>query len=268
MISIVGIIGACVSGLFLWVYIDTAGSSKIANDFLASVSQNNLDDAYKQTSDQFRLNQTKLQFLNSIQPLEIYSFSLEPWQNRTINHDGHNTYKGMVVTRSKQSIPFWLGVIIENNEWRIENFTDEERKGIGPGAWFLQLPIQNKIHSLVQNTVRSFGASIRNKDFTDFRKDMWLVSHGYTVENLENDFQQFLDENIDMSDIQTIDETYITSTTLEPNIDLGPMLLLIGRLPTDSGVVPFKFKYAYAHPQWKLNYIFLRPPGGNDFQIK
>ncbi len=263
VVAIAGTLSACVGGLFLWVYVGTAGSAVGADAFLSTVARGDIGSAYQQTAAALRLEQDEEQFVTTVSLVGISSYELKPWRDRTIDYRGRNTYRGTITTEAGRPMPFRLGMLIEDGEWRVETFTGPGRSNVGPGAWFTQVPSTAELTSLARNTMRDFELALRKRDFTELRDNMWSALW-YTVKDMEAEYKHFLDERIDLSGVLDVGPEFTQPARLEPYTE-GTVLIVTGRFPVEGAGVPFRFRYRYDHPEWKLNQIYVGRPGNPDF---
>jgi len=262
--AIAGTLGACVGGLFMWVYVGTADSAVGANAFLTTVARGDIGSAYQQTAKTLRLKQDEEQFVTTVSLVGISSYELKPWRDRTIDYKGRNTYQGTINTEAGRPIPFRLRMFLEDGKWRVETFTGPGRDSLGPGAWFNQVPGTAELTLLAANTMRDFDLALRKRDFTELHGSMWFDRFGYTVENMESEFQHFLDEGIDLSGVADVGPDFTQPARLEP-YSKGSVLIVTGRFPVEGAGVPFRFQYRYDHPGWKLSQVYVGRPGNPDF---
>ena len=263
-IAIAGTVGACVGGAFLLVNISTADSALGADTFLSTVASGDIRQAYGQTATAFRLEQDEEQFVTAVSLVGISSFELKPWQDRTVDYKGRNIYQGTIGTEAGRSMPFHLGMFLEQGEWRVETFTGPGRRGVGPGAWFTQVPGEADLTLLINETIKDFLVALENRDFTEFHDNMWFFRSGNLARDLENDYRHFLDDGTDLSAVLEVSPAFTQAPILEPS-PRGALLIVIGRFPVEGAGVPFRFRYGYDHPEWKLNRIYVGRPGNPDF---
>ena len=264
IIAITGTASACVGGVFLWVNLSTADSADRADTFLSTVARGDVRHAYEQTTTALRREQDEEQFVTTVSLVGISSYELRPWQDRTVDRWGRNTYQGTISTEAGRSMPFRLGMFQEDGEWRVQTFTGPGRRGVGPGAWFTQVPSTADLTLLANKTISDFLVALEKRDFTEFHDNMWFFRWGYLVRHLESDFKHFLDERTDLSGVLDVSPTFTLPAVLEPS-SKGALLIVTGRFPVEGAGVPFLFRYAYEHPMWRLNRIYVGRPGNPDF---
>ena len=266
VIAAVGLTGGCVGGLFLWVYVGTAESAGRADDFLASLARGDIHDAYSFTASSFRSEQSEPRFAGVLGRAGITEYGLRSWTDRTLDHDGSNTYLGTISTQSGRTMPFSLKMAREDGEWRVLSFTGPGRTGVGPGAWFRQVPGAAEVTQLVVETMREFDEAVREKDFSAFLKKMG-TSRGDSNFSLEAAYEaaykEYFDEDIDFSGVQNVYPVFDEAPRLE-RASGGFLLVTTGRFPVEGAPVPFRFRYTYMHPQWKVSNVDVRRPGDPD----
>jgi hypothetical protein len=267
VIGVVGFIGACTGGLFLWVYIGTADSADGADGFLASLAQGNVHDAYAHTATEFRREQDEQRFADIVGRAGIADYELRSWQDRRVDHNGRNRYLGTVSTEGGRSMFFILEMLREEGDWRVLSFTGPGRTDVGPGAWFSQPPGPAEMTALVAVSMRDFDRAVRSKDFNDLFSTMWTYRTEMTIWALKAAYQEFVDEGIDLSGVQDV-APFFTETPRIERTGFGPLLAATGRFPVEGAAVPFRFRYKYVHPEWKLFSVQVGRPGDPDIALE
>ena len=250
----------------LWVYVGTAESAGRADDFLASLARGDIHDAYSFTASSFRSEQSEPRFAGVLGRAGITEYGLRSWTDRTLDHDGSNTYLGTISTQSGRTMPFSLKMAREDGEWR--------------GAvlhW--ARPDRGRAGCMVQaGAGRGRGDTARRGDHERIRRggpgkgfqripQKMGTSRGDSNFSLEAAYEaaykEYFDEDIDFSGVQNVYPVFDEAPRLE-RASGGFLLVTTGRFPVEGAPVPFRFRYTYMHPQWKVSNVDVRRPGDPD----
>ena len=256
----IAFIGACVGGLFLWVAVDTADAGEKADTFLALLAEGNVHDAYAGTAFLFRTEQDEQRFTSVVRRVGLTRYVLQPWRDRILTRQGRGQFLGTLESASGRTMPFTVEVVREADEWRVLSLTGPERRSVGPGAWFRQAPTDEELQRLTKETILAFKQAIGNRDFTEFRNDMTTA---LTPEQLQETYQQFIDEEIDLSGVERVGAVFDGPPVMrwrvfgDARVDV---LTVSGYYPIDPSPLAFTFRYTYHHPDWQLSTLHVIPP--------
>ena len=96
-----------------------------------------------------------------------------------------------------------------------------------------------------------------------FFSKMWPFQD-FTRQSLNVAYRHFFDEEIDLSGVQDVAPVF-TETPGLVRRSVGMLLVATGRFPLEDTTVPFRFRYIYSHPEWKLFNVHVGRPGDPDF---
>ena len=266
-LTVIAFITTCTGGHFLFVYITTSDSASQTEQFLTAIEEGNIGDAYSITSSAFKELQSQQAFSEMIARVSVVSHEMIPWQNRTLDHNGRNSYTGILVTSSGRTIPFLLDMAEEQGRWKILSFTGPGRTGVGPGAWFQQVPFETEMMRLVTETMLNFEKAIHDKNLLPFYQTMWTKRTEISYWKFELAYQKFIDDQIDLSAVQTSKPQFVDLPKLD-RTSSGILLVANGNFDTVDGTLPFTFRYIYDHPKWMLHNINVGYLGDPDFILR
>ena len=171
--------------------------------------------------------------------------------------------KGEVLTATIKTLPVSLKLIPERGEWRVCSFSITERQDstqetqfspVGKGASFNsaeshEMPTPAVLQKLVENSLTIFNDAIQKQDFEEFYNnvsDAWQKQ--LTPKRLQNAFQGFIDNKVNLGSFQTLTPIYDTP----PQVNSEGLLLVEGHYPTNPYQIHFVLRFSYQFPHWKL----------------
>ena len=265
-LGIVAAIAGCTGGHFLYVFVSTADSADLADRYLTALGEGSVSEAYQLTSTAFREEQGPEEFADVIDIVSIADHELMPWQDRTLDHNDFNILTGTLTTASGRTLPFVLEVVEEEGEWRVRALTGPGRMDVGPGAWFRQVPKDATLKRTVRETMLEFHEAVRDRDLRRFYDTMWTARTEISYWKFEGTFQEFLDDDVDLSGVQGVEPEFLDPPKLD-RTSSGILLVLNGKFDAEGGQVPFTFRYKYKHPIWLLFNINVGRPGDPAFVL-
>ena len=169
----------------------TSGLTKVADSFFEALKKGDTDQALKYFSEQ-ALNQSSRENLddfragNSLADLKNLS-----WSNRSISIPDSGKLTGTVNLKNGKNIPLTISFIKDGEDWRIYSIK-KEVAGIVDGVDEKELPSEEKLIRISQNTTKRFVNVIKTNDFPSF---YGAISHTWSMETspeeLSTAFQQF-----------------------------------------------------------------------------
>jgi hypothetical protein len=265
-LGIIGFIASCTGVHFLYVFVSTADSADVADRYLTALGADRASEAYRLTSSTFREEQGPEAFADVMDAVSVEGHELMSWESRTLDHNRFNIYTGALTTESGRTLPFIMEVVQEDGEWRVQTLTGPGRQDVGPGAWFRQVPKDATLKRIVRQTMLDFDASVRDRDLRRFYDTMWTARTEISYWKFEGTFQEFLDDDVDLSGVQGVEPEFVDPPKLD-RTSSGILLVLNGKFDAEGGQVPFTFRYKYKHPIWLLFNINVGRPGDPTFVL-
>lgn len=109
-------------------------------------------------------------------------------------------------------------------------------------------PAEGDAKALALKSLLAFNKAVQAKDFKPFHAQISSVWRSQiTAEKLQAIFETFIEQGIDIADIEAVDPKF----SEPPKIDEDGVLILEGRYPTAPNGVTFRLKYIY-EKGWKL----------------
>ncbi|HEX8289722.1 MAG TPA: hypothetical protein VF556_17200 [Pyrinomonadaceae bacterium] len=120
-----------------------------------------------------------------------------------------------------------------------------------------EIPSDDELQDMVKETLLEFNDAVQGNDFTNFHAKIcepWQEQA--TPESLRESFKVFIDKDIDIAPISSLDAQFST----EPEIgrELGyKTLKLKGQYPTRPNLTKFELNYIPEGKEWKLSKIIV-----------
>jgi len=114
-----------------------------------------------------------------------------------------------------------------------------------------EVPDEADIQTLAEDSLRSFGQGLKDKDFSEFYDDIATAwQKQTTAEKLMEAFSKFLDKDIDLPAIvDQLEPVFKPAPTIDSSNDV---LLIQGYYPTKPSQLNFQLKYLEEEGDWKL----------------
>jgi hypothetical protein len=246
LIAIAGALGLIVI-IVLLAFGLTRGAVKSGEDFLAAIGSGKVSAAYESASATLKSQQTLESFTKSVKDLGLTDYASASWSNRETKNDRAHL-EGSVKTRAGGTIPLNMELVKESGTWKVI-YLSAPQSGVAVEPSGKQLPNDEKSKALVLDSLLDFNKAIQDKNFDGFHTRISRAwQEQISSEKLKEVFQQFIDKNLDISSIKSVDPVL----TDPPEINSNGLLVLKGYYPTHPLKVNFQLKYIYEHPAWKL----------------
>lgn len=178
-----------------------------------------------------------------------------------LDEDGLLAFSGYYPTKPSR-VMFELKYIFENDEWKLisinvnvkpveetKETTEKPEKPAKTEKSAKGVPSDDDAKALALESVLGLNQAVLDKDFQPFYKSIsktWQKQ--IKAQGLQDTFQVFIDNNIDMSEIKDQDPTL----TKKPSLKMGGILTFAGYYPTKPNKVYFDLQYIKEGGQWKL----------------
>lgn len=254
--GIAGILGAVLcaglgvlffGGILGGIFALTQPVADASNDFLALLGQGKIVEAYASTADGFRAQQDEYSFTSAVKQFGLTEYSSVSWQSRQfMNNEG--SAEGTVTTKDGGTKPVAIRLVQEKGKWKVV--------GVRYGGVELAtikalppVPAEKELQRLALESLLAFNEAVQAKDFTAFHAKL---SDGLKKENtpegLQQNFQEFIDKNVDIGPIKDHKPQFAPPAAMN---DKGA-LVVAGHYPTQPSQVRFQLTYAYERGGWQL----------------
>ncbi len=116
-----------------------------------------------------------------------------------------------------------------------------------------EVPEEADIRTMTEDSLRSFGQGLKDKDFSEFYDDIAAAwQKQTTAEKLMEAFSKFLDKDIDLPAIVDQLEPVFKPAPAITAIDSNDVLVIKGYYPTKPSQLNFQLKYLEEEGDWKL----------------
>ncbi len=259
------LIGTCFAGLLVWVAASTADSAGVADEFLTSIEEGRIDNAYSLTAQDFRTKRDSDQFAAFVLSIELDRHQVEPWASRPLDGEVQTWYRGTVTDSSGVLLPYTLELVKEEDLWRVRSFSSR--------GWLL--PKGDELHLLMRETMRDFSRAVQDKDFSRFFEGMSIARKlVITPAHFQGVFQHLIDDEVDFSSTVGVDAVLYAPARIDPTAfgsATQDVLFVEGYfpyepLPSATGdarlarQVPFFFRYVREEDAWKLWQLWIGLP--------
>ena len=257
-------LGVLVGLLFLWVAASTGPAAAAADRFFGSIVEGDMQAAYGLASDDFRQDQSADRFALEMATLGPASFKLQPWRERTLQRRGYSFLFGTMETKSGQTVDVTAQMLNEDGDWKVFSMTDRARVGVGPGAWFLQIPAEFLLREMVEETLLDLNEAVQAGDFeTFYRKTAGTSVAEVKVAPVAESFDKLVEANVDITEIANLEAFFDQPPGFFHRTTCGAFgsgcrktqlgeLVLAGHFSLGTEVLRFDLAYRYLHPDWTL----------------
>ncbi len=234
--------------IVLFVFGLTSGAVKSGEDFLGLIGSGKIAAAYESASATLKSQQTLDSFTQSVKNLGLTDYASASWSNREVKSDRAHL-EGSVKTRAGGKIPLDMDLVKESGAWKVIYLSAPQSGVTTSQSGGKQLPSDENSKALVLESLLDFNQAVHDKSFDAFHgKISRAWQEQITADKLKEVFQQFIDKNLDISGIKTVDPIL----SEPPQLNSDGLLVLKGYYPTKPLKVNFQLKYIYEHPAWKL----------------
>jgi hypothetical protein len=239
--------------IVMFVFRLTAPMTEEGEKFLATLGSGSTGAAYAMTSATLQKAQTQEDFTRTVKAYGLDGFQSASWSNRNIKND-RGTLEGTVQCKSGGAVPLTLEMIKEAGTWKVLSIMGPhtgastgpiiENEDAGPPA-----PAKDEAAKLATAALLAFNQAILTKSFDKFHAGISkLWREQTTPDELRGKFQTFIDKEIDIAAIETLNPDFKSA----PALNDDGFLVLEGEYPVEPGKVRFKLKFISEAKVWKL----------------
>ncbi len=241
----------------------TSGMSDTANEFFIYIKSKHYDDAYNMLSEDFKNSTSESTFEQFLKQSTLTKYKSVSWSERSIEGNT-GILKGTVHTKSGGIIPITIKFIKDDNdEWKIysiykpksgietnQNSRDleDDKSSFNERRKSISIPSQQKIISLVQETMLIFAKSVNEKSMNRlYNYSATYFQNHYSKEQLDRAFQPFYKLGIDLTPLKDIKPIIDNK-----EIKQGRIMIIKGHYPTSPSIIYFKNSYYIEDGKWRL----------------
>ena len=240
-----------------------------ATRFFELIGQGKAQQAYESAAFTFQAQQSEKVFAQTAKEMGLTQFASAKWETPEITGKTAKL-RGEISTTKEAKIPLVVTLNEESGSWRVFSLRSPRDVQTGraenrftligkPPAFndALSQPMPNEaaIKALTRETMARFNEAIQQQSFTGFYQ---RVSRSWqkqlTEGQLQRAFQPFIDNKIDLSQVQELEPVF----TEPPHITTEGLLLVTGTYATTPYKTVFMLKYIYELPRWQLFGIDIR----------
>ena len=232
----------------------TSGLTKVADSFFEALKKGDTDQALKYFSEQ-ALNQSSRENLDDFRAVNsLADLKNLSWSNRSISIPDSGKLTGTVNLKNGKNIPLTISFTKDGEDWRIYSIK-KEAAGIVDGVDEKELPSEEKLIRISQNTTKRFVNVIKTNDFPSF---YGAISHTWRMETSPEELSKGLEQFRRVYETQTASRPYFESLmnmqpifTDKPSISQNSVLVVSGRYNIEPEFT-FTYKYVFEGLGWKL----------------
>ncbi len=241
-------------GLVMW---STSGMSEAANEFFILVKTKNYDDAYNETSTDFKKSISLKEFESFIKDSGLSKYKSVSWDSRSIENN-MGKLEGAVTTESGDAIPIKMEFLKSGEKWKIFSISKQaagvkkvqESQNDKVLTKKSQAPVADKEEhlNLVRDSTMIFAKAVNQKSMKTFYVKISKVWQNQTdIGSLDKVFAVFYDAGIDFTVLKNV------TPVIEKEEELpNGVLVLKGYYPSTPSRAYFDYKYFYEDGTWKL----------------
>jgi len=215
----------------------TKGVAKSAETFFSLIREGKMEEAYNATAQEFQASTSFESFRQFLEITTLKNFSRASWTTRSINNNLGKLI-GSIHTQEGGVVPVEIDLVKEAGQWKILSLTrkasglkevkEKEEATPSSRAVAREIPSEETIAMIMNETMGLLGEGINKNDFTDFYGHISRLWQNQTDEaSLKKAFNEFITKKIDLTIVH--DETPVFSEP--PYIDQDGILRLKGYYP-------------------------------------
>jgi len=180
-------------------------------------------------------------------------FKSASWSSRKIEND-RGSLEGTAQCATGGAVPLTIEMIKEGGTWKVLSIKGPQAgASTGPitakEPAALPVPAKDEAVKMILADLMAFNNGVQSKSFDKFHSGISkLWQKQTTADQLLKAFQSFIDQEIDLTPIQSLSPEFKSA----PAIDADGVLALEGEYPTTPSKVTFKLEYVAEGKDWKL----------------
>ncbi len=229
------------------VYFFNRTFADVTEEFLSSLKENNIDQAYTLFSPDFRAIASKQDLQDFINVNSLQNYQQSSWGTRFIESD-HGEISGTIITEDGRTIPLVVGFIKGEEGWKIHSMR-KPSAGLNETSRDAQIPPKKELIKLLKQSIHQFALSVNEKSMAAFHQTIANVwQQQLSVADLDKAFSGFFAAGLDLTILDSIDPEFKASTELDEN----RVLVISGAYTTRPRQLHFDQKFIYEGLGWKL----------------
>ncbi len=221
-----------------------------SGDFLATIHDGKLDDAYKMTSPSLQKVTNQDQFKSFIATLGLADYRSVRWFGH-VQTDSTGYVEGQIVRKDSGTIPVKVHLAQDKGTWKVSGM--ERLPGFGlAGNISQQFPPDAVVRQLVAAWITLLDRAIKTKDFTEFYSNMSSLGQRTTSKDaLAKGFEKFIENQINMA--AALNSNAIVTPYLSSDVPNQPRVLFVeSTFQTEPAILHLNMKFTMEGANWKL----------------
>lgn len=234
-----------------------------ALSFFEAIRSGKTAEAYKSAAFGFQAQQTERVFLQTAREMGLAEaasatvLSTERSGNTarlTVEIVGRSGGKAQLVATLQRDGGEWRVYSLRSPRSMETGISENRFSLVGKGAGFSDvlsqpMPEEKALQQMIKATMTKFAEAVHQQNFADFYNHVsaaWQTQ--LTERQLQRAFQPFIDQKIDLSDLEKTAPVY----DIPPQITTDGLLLIAATYPTQPYKTQIALKFIYELPEWKL----------------
>ncbi|MBS1902999.1 MAG: hypothetical protein JSS75_04785 [Bacteroidetes bacterium] len=221
-----------------------------SSQFLTTIHDGKLDDAYTITSPTLQKVTNKDQFKAFIQTLGLADYRSLRWYGH-MQMDSSGYVEGAITRKDSVVVPVKLHLSQVNGEWKVNGM--ERLPGFGlAGNISQQFPPDAVVRGLVAQWLTLLDRSIKAKDFSEFYSKMSPTGQRLSsTDNLMKGFSKFIENSINIS--AALSSKAIVTPYISSDLPNQPRILLVEcTFQTSPQLLHVTMKFSSESGAWQL----------------
>lgn len=250
--------GAAIVAVVFWA---TAGLPEAADGFFKKLAAKDYPGALALTTADFKASTSADALAEFARSNGLDGYASASWSSRSI--DGSTgKLEGSLTVTDGGVVPVSVTLVKSDGQWLIQN-VEKSAAGLSTSSTDTSpeaapkadvpptpaLPSEDEQRALVKETLSAFAQSINADDFSILHATLATpFQEQISVEQLRESFAEFVDEEIDLSVLDSL----TPELDAQSGFDVDGALLLVGSFPTEPSKVGFTLRYVSEADQWRL----------------
>ena len=244
---VVILIAIATIAIIYYVVTMTSGITDTTKEFFSAIKQNNYSKAYQYTSKEYRAHTTQEQLELYFKATSMTNYLDASWEEENKGGE-HGSIGGIIKASDGGEIPVVLKFIKEDGEWKILSLL-KEGEGFNVQNNINSIPNDEELKKLVKMNITRLSEAIKNNDFSNFYDHISILWQSQvTKDKLKSIFKKFIDNKVELSDLQSLEPILIQ----KPRLIEERTLQVKGIYKSNLRRTSFEMLFIFEKQNWKL----------------
>ncbi len=224
----------------------TAGTVEAADPFVALLGQGKFKEAYAAAGAPLRAAATEEQLAAVARTLSLDQIAAVTWSSRKVE-EPEAEVSGLATLKDGRVLRVTVTLAKEGGAWKVIGIVG---KPVPKPADRLPVPSLAELQALILKTLLDFNGAVQSKDFKALHASMASpFQRAFSVEKTQATFQVFIDNQIDISAVKSLEPTF----EIDPEVDGDGILTAHGFYPTTPVKVRFELEFMPEGGAWRCS---------------